>query len=41
MEYFNFKLSTCWAHSDVFGVKSKGLVRLGKLDYLGREFRKP
>ena len=38
LEYFN--LSTCWVQSDVFGIKSKGLARSGKLDYLGRKFWK-
>ena len=33
-------LSTCWAQSDVFGVKVRVLARLGKLGYLGKEFRK-
>ena len=31
LEYFNFKLSICWAQFDVFGVKSKGFGKIGQI----------
>ena len=31
LEYFNFKLSTCWSQSNVFGVKSKDFSKIRKI----------
>ena len=31
LEYFNFKLSTCWTQSDVCGVKSKGFSKIRQI----------
>ena len=31
LEYFNFKLNTCWAQSDVFGVNSKGFSKIRQI----------
>ena len=31
LEYFQFKLSICWAQSDVFGVKSKGFSNIRQI----------
>ena len=36
LEYFNSKLSTCWAQSNVFGVKNKGSSKIRQI----RLFRK-
>ena len=31
LDYFKFKLGTCWAQSDVFGAKSKGFSKIRQI----------
>ena len=40
LEYFNFKLSTCWAQSNVFGVKTKGFDKIRQIRLFRQEFWK-